>query len=135
MKEKRFIILRKPTFWLKVTLFFVLFSVNRLQADWLWNNDVAVATLTPKGYQVHFSFVNQGKTDLTVTDLAFSCPCTLYHFKATTAKPGQTGRLDITIEDTEERLADDDWIAIASGPPSTKPRELTIRLDKPDAGK
>ena len=120
----------KPRFLCKVTAILILFSLQAARADWQWENDLASATSTPKGYEARLSFRNTGKSAVTVTGLAFSCPCTVYHFTATTAKPGETGTLTIYIEGEKQGIGDDlDFIAIGS--PSTKPSELTIRLEKP----
>ena len=124
----------KPHLFLKVTAVFILFSVCALHADWQWENDLAVATPTPKGYEARLSFQNNGKSNVTVTGLAFSCPCTVYHFTATTARPGGTGTLSLVFESEKEGLEDTDLSVIAIGSPSTKPRELTIRLENTGPG-
>jgi len=123
----------KLHFFSKVTAFFILLSVHALRADWQWENDLAIAKPTPKGYEARLCFQNKGKSNVTVTGLAFSCPCTVYHFTATTAKPGETGTLTVVIENGKEGLEDLDVIAFGS--PSTKPRELTIRMEKTGPGK
>lgn len=124
----------KLPFLAKVAAFFILFSARMAYADWTWENDLAVAKLTPKGYEASFIFHNTGKTNITVTDVAFDCPCTVSHFKSTTAKPGETGMLTIVVESEKEGLGDD-LDAIVSGSSSTKSHELTIRLGTPEQGK
>jgi hypothetical protein len=125
----------KPCSSAKVTVLFILFCSNSLRADWLWDNDLAVATPTARGYKAHFTFLNKGKTSVTVIGLTFSCPCVVYHYETTTAQPGQTGSLTITIENPEARPPGEDWDLIASGSAATQPRELTIRLEKSNTEK
>jgi len=124
----------KHPFFLKVTGFFILLSMQVLYADWQWDNDLAVATLTPKGYQAQLSFQNNGKSDVAVTSLKFPCTCTVYHFTSTTAKPGETGTLTVVIE-REEENQEKDYNVIVFGSPSTQPREVTIRIEKPNSTK
>ena len=125
----------KPRLLSKVAAFFILLTAQALHADWQWENDLTVAKPTPKGYEAKFSFQNNGKTSVTVTSLTFSCPCTVYRFTAATAKPGESGTLTILIESEKEGLWGEDLDVIVSGSPSTKPRELTIRMEKAGPGK
>ncbi|HEY0256645.1 MAG TPA: DUF1573 domain-containing protein, partial [Candidatus Methylacidiphilales bacterium] len=94
----------KPLFVALVTLFSTFFGVNSLRAEWQWHNDMVVPKILPDGYEARFSFENKGKESVTVIGLTFSCACTVYHFQATSAKPGKTGVLTVRIP----RHGDDD---------------------------
>jgi len=118
----------KPGLFLFVA---VLLSLP-LRADWQWQNDLAAATVSPHEYAARFSFKNTGKTVVTVTKLTFSCPCIVYRFHATPAGPGETGTLAVYIVRDPNEPFDDTINLIVSGSPSTKSRELTVRVPQAD---
>jgi hypothetical protein len=103
-----------------------------LRADWQWQNDLTTATILPHEYAARFSFKNTGKTVVTVTKLTFSCPCIVYRFQATPAGPGKTGTLAVYIAREPNEPFDDTINLIVSGSPSTKSRELTVRVKPAD---
>jgi Protein of unknown function (DUF1573) len=122
------------TFYLYVKLCFyslvaVLFILPA-RADWIWQNDLATATVSPHEYAARFSFKNTGKKVVTVTKLTFSCPCIVFRFQATPAKPGETGTLAVYITRDPNEPFDHTINLIVSGSPSTKSRELTVRIEK-----
>jgi len=117
----------KLLIFLAVSFFF---SAAALRADWRWENDLSVATATGEDYRVTFKFENHGTTPVTVTDLHFSCPCTVYHFNATTAQPGKIGKLVIDVKRESVETLDQELLVIAEGSGSASTRELTIRLPK-----
>jgi len=114
----------KPGFF----LFMAVLSALPLHADWQWQNDLVSATVSSREYGARFSFKNTGKTVVTVTKLTFSCPCIVYRFHATPAEPGKTGTLDVFITRDPNEPFDDTVNLIVSGSPSTRSRELTIRV-------
>jgi len=116
-----------------VKLFFLLavqffFSVPALLADWQWENDLATAKITGDEYRATCRFENHGAAPVTVTDLHFSCPCTVYHFKAATVRPGRSGILTLYITRDSVQTPDQELLVIAVGPDSTTAKELTIRI-------
>jgi uncharacterized protein DUF1573 len=109
-------------------LLVAVLSTLPVRADWQWQNDLAAATVSPHEYAANFSFKNTGKTVVTVTKLTFSCPCIVYRFHATPAGPGKTGTLAVYITRDPNEPFDDSINLIVSGSPSTKSRELTVRV-------
>ena len=101
------------------------FSATALRADWRWENDLGLAKATAEDYTVTFKFENQGTAPVTVTDLHFSCPCTVYHFNATTAQPGKIGKLVIDVKRESVETLDQELLVIAEGSGSATARELT----------
>ncbi len=125
----------KPPLFCKVTVLLLLFCGGFARADWQWENDLASATPTTEGYQAKLTFTNKGDKDITVTGLTFSCSCTVFHFTATTAKPGKEGVLTIVLENGKEVMPGRELSVIVTGSPSTKARELTLRLEAPEKTK
>ena len=120
----------KPTFLPLVAMVWIIFSNNPVRADWRWQNDMVTATVLPKWYEAKFSFENKGTGPVTVTDVTFSCGCIVYRFASTTAKAGEKGTLTVRIQRTDDEASDKDLDLIVNGPPSTKPQELTVRIEK-----
>jgi hypothetical protein len=126
--RKTFYFTMKSGLFLFVT---VLLSLP-LRADWQWQNDLVTATVLPHEYTAIFSFKNTGKTVVAVTKLTFSCPCIVYRFHATPVGPGKTGTLAVYIARDPNELFADTINLIVSGSPSTKSRELTVRVKQAD---
>lgn len=91
---------------------------------------MVVATAKGEDYTVTFKFENHGTAPVTVTDLHFPCPCTVYHFDATTAQPGKIGKLVIHVKRESVETLGDELSVIAEGSDSATEQELTIRLPK-----
>jgi len=117
----------KLHFLLAVSFFF---SAAILRADWRWENDLGLAAAKAEDYRVTFRFENHGTAPITVTDLHFSCPCTVYHFNATTAQPGKIGKLVIYVNRESVETPDQELLVIAEGSGAATEKELTIRLPK-----
>lgn len=113
-------------------LFVIVLLSLPLRADWQWQNDLVAATVLPHEYAARFLFKNTGKTAVTVTKLTFCCPCIVYRFQATPAEPGKTGTLAVYIVREPNEPFDDTINLIVSGSPSTKSRELTVRVKPAD---
>jgi hypothetical protein len=108
---------------------FLLLGIPILNAQWLWDNDLAVATDTSHGFQAKLTFQNHGKAPLTLTRVEFSCPCVTFRFTSTTAQPGKDGTLTIILQDSKPGLVDLEGLAVGSD--GSKPHEFTLRLPEP----
>jgi hypothetical protein len=115
---------------LGILLGVVLAPVLNVRAEWSWAE--TEVTAVPSGEQMvaTFTFHNKGNKPITITELKFSCSCTDYSFKATTADSKGTGvvRIFLSRSDMEETRE-----LVAFGPQETVPTLLTIRIPKTDA--
>jgi hypothetical protein len=125
-QEKRFIVSRD---WLRIILFFICFGISAPAfADWQWPNDYSVAKLNGKWYQTSLAFTNTGTNPVTVSDLSFSCSCTVFKFNSTTAKPSAGGKLAISVQRDDKHQDDKEISCYVFGTDSVTPKKLTIRL-------
>jgi hypothetical protein len=109
----------------------VLLFANSALAEWQWTNDSATATRQKDWYTASYEFTNSGTHKATVTDLGFSCSCTVYKFKADTVKTGESGHLTVSVQYDEKRHDKGTELNFYTfGSEGTTPKKLTMILGK-----
>ncbi|HEX4084476.1 MAG TPA: DUF1573 domain-containing protein [Chthoniobacteraceae bacterium] len=118
----------KHTFFLLVSFLFLASA----RADWLWKNDLVAATPEHNGYQARFTFTNNGSKPVAVAGLNFSCPCTVFDYKAAPARPGGSASLVIHLKLEGNVIPGQDLNLIVWSDSFAASKELTIHIPDED---